>query len=589
MPHPHPHPGAPRRPRLAHVAPWASVGLLLLAVVVTALLAWRAHQAATAHRSTAEQTLREYAAVAAFQLRNATTTLMLSQHRMALGPVMRWASTRPNSVLEPDQIAELVQAQGSACRCLDGARFYYRVTLADSGIRATSAPLATSEALRWLRDTVITHALDASRAMERSVSIDAGRAIERSVPRPETGAANPVAGIPVTAMLLTPIPARIDGRRVIIVPSLTMGVLGKPLTVYGFATDPEPYVREAIARAIRGRQPLLPPALTRGIPIDSIIDVRVLDLDGRQVFQNAPDFDARYGALDTLQSHGLQLNVAIDPDMADRLIIGGMPRSNLASLIGLFALSAGLLVLVLYQLGRQQELVRLRSEFVSGVSHELRTPLAQIRVLAELLRLGKVPSEERRERSLRIIDQEARRLTYLVESILSFSSLDRDKVAPAPTDVAAEIDEIVAGFEPLAGIHGVRIETSLERGLVANVDRAAMRQMLLNLLDNAVRYGPDGQTVKVTTQSSNGTWRLTVEDQGKGIPAAERERVFEPYYRMDRDARGEKGGSGIGLAVVRGLVEKHGGRVTVGDSAAGSGARFSLELPVAGPGEAVGQ
>jgi two-component system phosphate regulon sensor histidine kinase PhoR len=250
-----------------------------------------------------------------------------------------------------------------------------------------------------------------------------------------------------------------------------------------------------------------------------------------------------------------------------------MPRSNLTSLIGLFALSAGLLILVLYQLARQQELVRLRSEFVSGVSHELRTPLAQIRVLAELLRLGKIPSEENRERSLRIIDQEARRLTFLVEGILSFSSLDRDKVVPTMTDVAAEIDEIVAGFEPLASIHNVRIETRLERGLVANVD----------LLDNAVRYGPEGQTVKVMTESHNGTWRLTVEDQGKGIPTTERERIFEPYYRMNRDARGEKGGSGIGLAVVRGLVEKHGGHVTVDDPAAGSGARFSIELPLTGP------
>jgi len=381
--------------------------------------------------------------------------------------------------------------------------------------------------------------------------------------------------------LLTPISARIDGQSVIFAPSVTLDGSGRPVTVYGFATDPGPYIREPMERARRAR--LLPPALTRGIPIDSIIALRVLVLGGAPVYRNSPTFDTRYDAIDSLQSHGILFNVAINPAMADRLIIGGMPRSNLAPLISLFALSAGLLVLVLYQVGRQQELVRLRSEFVSGVSHELRTPLAQIRVLAELLRLGKIPSEERRERSLRIIDQEARRLTFLVESILSFSSLDRDKVVPTMTDVATEIDEIVAGFEPLASIHKVRIETRLERGLVANVDRAAMRQVLLNLLDNAVRYGPDGQTVKVMTESHNGTWRLTVEDEGKGIPTSDRERIFEPYYRLNRDARGEKGGSGIGLAVVRGLVEKHGGHVTVDDPAGGSGARFSLEFPVAGP------
>ena len=555
----------------ARVAPWANVGLLLLAVIVTALLAWRAHEAASAHRSTAEQTLREYAAVAAYELKNATLAQMVNQHRLAIDLVMRWATTRQSAALEPSEVAEYVQSRASMCKCLDGARFYYRVRLSDSSISVTGAPNATPETLRWFRDTIITHAIDASPP-------------ERQVPRRLlSGATIPTRGIPANALLLTPVPGRVDGKPVVFAPSLILDAYGKPLVVYGFATDPGPYVREAIDRAFKGRR-LLPPALTRGIPTDSILAVRALDLDDKVVYQSSPIFDAQYDALDTLPSHGLQFNLAINPLMADRLIIGGMPRSDLGFLIGLFGLSAGLLVLVLYQLSRQQELVRLRSEFVSGVSHELRTPLAQIRVLAELLRLGRIPSEERRERSLRIIDTEARRLTFLVESILNFSSLDRDKIVPTETDVAAEIDEIVTGFEPLANIHSVRIETNLERGLVANVDRAAMRQMLLNLLDNAVRYGPEGQTVKVTTQSHNGTWRLTVEDEGQGIPAAERERIFEPYYRMNRDARGEKGGSGIGLAVVRGLVEKHGGHVTVSE-AAGSGARFSMELPLTPPNE----
>jgi signal transduction histidine kinase len=554
---------------LARVAPWANVGLLLLAVIVTALLAWRAHQAASAHRSTAEQALREYAAFAAFELRNATLNALNGQHRVAMNPVLRSAATRPGSFLEPRQVADLADTQASVCRCLRGVQFYYRVTFHDSAVSATPSSLATPQALRWFRDTIVTYAIAASRRFER-VATETGT---RSAP-----------GIPTTPTLYAPIPARIDGHRVIFASTLTLDVFGKPFSVYGFATDPEPYIGDAIRRVTEGQR-LLPAALTRGLPVDSILAVRVFDLDGEPVYQNSTTFDPRYASVDSLdaRSGGLRFDVAVNPVMADRLIIGGMPRSRLPSLIGLFALSAGLLVLLLYQLARQQELVRLRSEFVSGVSHELRTPLAQIRVLAELLRLGKIPSEERRERSLRIIDQEARRLTFLVESILNFSALDRDKVVPTLTDVAAEIDEIVTGFEPLASSHSVRLETNLERGLVANVDRSAMRQMLLNLLDNAVRYGPDGQTVRVTTESHNGTWRLIVEDQGKGIPASERERIFEPYYRLDRDARGEKGGSGIGLAVVRGLVEKHGGRVTVGP-AAGSGARFSLELPVAGPG-----
>jgi signal transduction histidine kinase len=447
------------------------------------------------------------------------------------------------------------------------------VTFDDSAVSATPSHLATTESLRWFRDTIVAY------------STASGRRFERALAEPGVRAVAPPPGVPATPTLYSPIAGRVDGRRLIFASTVQFDALGRPRAAYGFATDPEPYIGDAMRRVLQSQR-LLPPTLTRGIPIDSILAVRAFDQQEELVFQNSTTFEARYAAVQDsteMRSGGLRFDVAINPAMADRFIIGGMPRSRLPSLIGLFALSAGLLVLVLYQLARQQELVRLRSEFVSGVSHELRTPLAQIRLLAELLRHGKISDEERRERSLRIIDQEARRLTFLVESILNFSTLDRGKVVPTMTDVAAEIDEIVTGFEPLASNHGVRLETNLQRGLVANVDRAAMRQMLLNLLDNAVRYGPDGQVVKVSTESDNGSWRLIVEDQGKGIPAAERERIFEPYYRLDRDARGEKGGSGIGLAVVRGLVEKHGGRVTVGTPAAGPGARFALELPVDGP------
>lgn len=558
---------------LARVAPWANVGLLLLAVVVTALLAWRAHEAAVAHRSTAEQTLREYAAFAAFELRNAGLTAVNGQHRVAMNPVLREAAARPRPVA-PDQIAELVQAQASLCRCLRGAQFYYRMTFSDTVVSATASPLATAAALRWFRDTMVAYAVAASRRFERVATESGTRVIATQ-------------GVPTTPTLYAPIPGRIDGRPVLFASTLTLDVFGKPLSVYGFVTDPEPYYGDAIRRVLQAQR-LLPATLTRGMALDSILAVRALDANGELVFRNATKFEPRYAAvLDSTEARigPLRFDVSINPDVADRLIIGGMPKSRLPSLIGLFALSAGLLVLMLYQLARQQELVRLRSEFVSGVSHELRTPLAQIRLLAELLRLGKISDEEKRERSLRIIDQEARRLTFLVESILNFSRLDREQVVPMTTDVAAEIDEIITGFEPLASTHGVRIATNLQRGLMANVDRSALRQVLLNLLDNAVRYGPDGQTVKVTTESGNGTWRLVVEDQGKGIPLTERDRIFEPYYRMHRDARGEKGGSGIGLAVVRGLVEKHGGGIMVAPSPTGTGARFAVELPIAGPDE----
>ena len=142
------------------------------------------------------------------------------------------------------------------------------------------------------------------------------------------------------------------------------------------------------------------------------------------------------------------------------------------------------------------------------------------------------------------------------------------------------------GFEPLAQAHDVRLTTRLERGIVAHVDRGALRQVLLNLLDNAVRYGPPSQNVTITTSSAGDTWTLEVADEGPGIPAQERQRIFAPYYRMKRDAGGAVGGTGIGLAVVRRLVEEHRGRVHVvpANAHGAIGARFVVALPIAAPG-----
>jgi signal transduction histidine kinase len=378
-----------------------------------------------------------------------------------------------------------------------------------------------------------------------------------------------------------PVAANIEGRSVLFVQFLAVDALGKPLAAHGFATDAGPFIGSAVGRVLKS-QPLLPPTLTRGLPIDSILSVAVMTHDGQRVFANRGALDARFMASDAVEPRQgrFRFDVAVNPAVVDRLIIGGLPRSRLPLTVGLFVLAAGLLALLIHQLRRQQELIRLRTEFVSGVSHELRTPLAQILLLAELLRNNKIPTDDGRQKSLRIIDQEARRLTFLVESILNFSKLDRGGVSPAPTDIAAEVEEIVTAFEPLAAAKQVQVERALQPNLVASVDRGALRQVLLNLLDNAVRYGPPGQTVTVRTGASNGTWELVVEDQGYGIPVGERDRVFESYYRMKRDTAAATGGSGIGLAVVRGLVEQHGGTVRVQGTGKDYGARFVVALPV---------
>src|SRR5262249_30801699 len=159
-----------------------------------------------------------------------------------------------------------------------------------------------------------------------------------------------------------------------------------------------------------------------------------------------------------------------------------------------------------------------------GVSHELRTPLAQIRWFAELLHMGKLRSEEERRRSASIIDQEARRLTYLVENVLDFSRGEKgsNRIAPEPLELSHEIDDVLELFTPLARSRKVNLRSEVEPDAVVRADRNALRQILLNLLDNAVKYGPAGQTITVGAEGAGERMRIWVEDQGPGIPHEDR-------------------------------------------------------------------
>jgi signal transduction histidine kinase len=249
-------------------------------------------------------------------------------------------------------------------------------------------------------------------------------------------------------------------------------------------------------------------------------------------------------------------------------------------------LITGLVAMAIHQLRRQQELAQTRQEFVSGVSHELRTPLAQIRLFAELLRKGHLQSDEERDRSLEIIDEESQRLTYLVENVLSFSRAEHASasVAMEPLPVREELVRVTDAFTPLARARKNNIQVDAPDDLVALADPRAVRQILLNLLDNAVKYGPVGQTVSIGGKVDNGRARLWVADSGPGVPSAERERIWDPYYRLARDAD-TAGGSGIGLSIVKELVRLQRGRIWVEDVASRksgkTGARFVIELQLA--------
>jgi PAS domain S-box-containing protein len=227
----------------------------------------------------------------------------------------------------------------------------------------------------------------------------------------------------------------------------------------------------------------------------------------------------------------------------------------------------------------------MKSDFVSAVSHELRSPLTSIYGFAEtLLRQDILFGDEERRTFLGYIASESERLTAIVDALLNVARLDSGdlQVTINAVDVNAVVAEAVSSAEETSRLDGHSFVVDLPTEPVrAEADRDKLRQILAVLLDNAVRYSPDGGTVTVVARRKDDTVQIEVADEGIGIPAHQQERIFRKFYRAESgaDARGT-GGTGLGLFIARGLVGAMGGRIWV-SSAEGEGSRFAFELPLA--------
>jgi signal transduction histidine kinase len=278
------------------------------------------------------------------------------------------------------------------------------------------------------------------------------------------------------------------------------------------------------------------------------------------------------------------IDVALNGNVAPQLLIGGVPPSRLPVLVSLLALCALLLTATIVLAARAIELARVRSDFVANISHELRTPLAQVLLFGETLSLGRLSTRREVRHAADIIVGETRRLIHLVDNVLMFGRTER-AVGQTPTElvaIAPVVRDVLVAFAPLAASAETTVRTARLDECDAPVDRAELRQLLLNLLDNAVKYGPRGQTVTVglacTRSGEAERVRLWVEDEGPGIPEADRVRVWDPFVRLSRDIESETAGSGIGLSVVHRIVKRHAGDARV-EAAPGGGACVVVELP----------
>ena len=238
-------------------------------------------------------------------------------------------------------------------------------------------------------------------------------------------------------------------------------------------------------------------------------------------------------------------------------------------------------VLVFHDVTRLRELEGLRQDFVANVSHELRTPLSLIKSAAETLIDGGKNDLTALTRFLEIIDKNANRLTLLIDDLLLLAQLDSGHVELRlePVVLGAAAQEAIEDLSSKARARGVTLSHEVPAGLVAYADADRFRQVLANLIDNAIKYGAANGHVVVSGHAlEDGRIELSVRDDGPGIPAEAKARIFERFYRVDKARSREQGGTGLGLAIVKNIIQAHGGEVRV-ESTPGAGTEFFLTLP----------
>jgi signal transduction histidine kinase len=254
-----------------------------------------------------------------------------------------------------------------------------------------------------------------------------------------------------------------------------------------------------------------------------------------------------------------------------------------------FAISSGILgvlglsvAFLITSTRRAQALARQQIEFVATVSHELRTPLAVIRSAADNLADGVVHDEARVRQYGDLVRREGVRLSDLVEQILEFAGLQSGQrsIARARVNLGDVLRDVAAATRAASGA-GITLELSIADGLpVVLGDEAALRRVFENLLGNAVKYGADTGWVGIRARQESGSVQIVVSDRGIGIAAVDQERIFDPFYRAPGVVVAQIQGAGLGLSLVKRIVEAHGGRISV-ESGPGKGSAFTVRLPIA--------
>jgi signal transduction histidine kinase len=230
---------------------------------------------------------------------------------------------------------------------------------------------------------------------------------------------------------------------------------------------------------------------------------------------------------------------------------------------------------------RELQLERARSDFIAGISHDLRMPLAQILIASETIALNRERDASDRASLANSIIRESRRLMGLVDNVLLFSRSGAVELNPVmrPVPVSQLLSDVTAAVRLSVEDAGQSIDVNAAETQTVMADARLVRQALVNLVDNSLKYGSAGQRIVLSAEPHGAAMRIFVDDEGPGIPAPQRDRIFEPYARLEHDQASERTGSGLGLAVVRQIAEACGGRVWV-EARTPRGLRAVMELPL---------
>ena len=243
----------------------------------------------------------------------------------------------------------------------------------------------------------------------------------------------------------------------------------------------------------------------------------------------------------------------------------------------------GGLGLILRATDREARLAQAKSNFVANVSHELKTPLALLSLFSEILELGRVKNEEKKLEYYRIIREESRRLNKMIDNILDFSKIEagRKTYDFVHSDMAEVIENVLSSYRYQIKNSRFDVQTNIQPDLPpVLIDRDAMSQAISNLVDNALKYSGDVKQLSIKTETLGSDLSIEIADRGIGIPRAEQAKVFEKFYRVGNGLVHDVKGSGLGLSLVKHIIEAHKGTISV-ESDVGRGTRFTILLPLA--------